>query len=187
MCHNTSSRGNSWEGIQVDNDSLLPAHFSHGDFNYGNGPLQPNNPNNMPDHTNNADGIWCLALAQQQASPTPTPTGSSTPTPTPTPTVLGDNDVCANINGVQTSVPNGLHLDASGRNCVSFEFGGPGPNGNGGGGQVLGASTTSGQVLGASTTARAGTAEDMIGLTLIASGTILVGTSLNAYKKVYAQ
>lgn len=94
------------------------------------------------------------------------------------------DDVCANIDGFQTSVPNGLHLDASGRNCVSFELGGPPPT-NGGGGQVLGAST--GKVLGASTTAKAGTSEDMIGLVLVFSGTILVGTSFNAYRKVYAQ
>ena len=94
------------------------------------------------------------------------------------------DDVCANIDGFQTSVPNGLHLDASGRNCVSFELGGPPPT-NGGGGQVLGAST--GKVLGASTTAKAGTSEDMIGLVLVLSGTILVGTSFNAYRKVYAQ
>jgi hypothetical protein len=103
------------------------------------------------------------ATPTQTPTATPTATAAATPTqeprtePTPTPTAgqtLGDettNDVCANIDGIQTGVPGGLHIDASGRNCVQFSQSGGG-NGGGGGGQVLGASTTgSGQVLGAST------------------------------------
>lgn len=100
------------------------------------------------------------------ATPSPTvnpcnvdhPCATDTPIATATPgEVLGSettNDVCANMDGVQTGVPNGLHLDASGRNCVDFSQSGGGDNGGGnGGGQVLGASTTAGggQVLGAST------------------------------------
>jgi len=150
------------------------------------------------DFENKGDN-YHISISCAQASPTPTPTpGPGTPsptpfcdneefpcpTPTPAPTVLGDNDVCTNIDGVQTSVPNGLHLDASGRNCVDYQLSGP-PTENGSG-QVLGAST-SGKVLGASTTAKTGTAEDMVGLALVLSGTILVGTSFNAYRKVYAQ
>lgn len=56
-------------------------------------------------------------------------------------------DMCANIDGVQTTVPADHHLDASGANCVQFSVPGA-PEGNGGG-QVLGTST--GSVLGVST------------------------------------
>jgi hypothetical protein len=77
------------------------------------------------------------------------PTDQSSPTPTP-----GDSgDVCANIDGVQTSVPNDYHLDASQRNCVQFELGGAPDSGIGGG-----------SVLGASTMAGTGSAQDLMSL-----------------------
>ncbi len=53
-------------------------------------------------------------------------------------------DVCPNLDGVQTSVPDTYHYDASGKNCVQYQLGGPGSSngGVGGGGQVLGLATT---------------------------------------------
>lgn len=103
-------------------------------------------------------------------TPTPTPTDESTPTPTPTPEVLGD--ICANIDGIQTSVPDGLHLDASGRNCVAFELGGPGPS-----------TDTSGQVLGASTLGATGLATDNAIALIFSLGASLLGIGI---RKRYA-
>jgi hypothetical protein len=51
--------------------------------------------------------------------------------------VLGETDVCPNILGTQTTVPNGMTKDNSG-NCVTPSA----PTGKGGGGEVLGTSTT---------------------------------------------
>lgn len=111
-------------------------------------------------------------------TPTPTPTDEQTEEPTPTPSpVLGTSttDVCANIDGDQTSVPDGLHLDASGLNCVAFSV--PGPGGPGDGGAVLGASTTGGQVLGASTLGEAGTASQKL-IFLLSLGMFLLGSGI---------
>jgi hypothetical protein len=55
-----------------------------------------------------------------EPTPTPTPTETSvepTPTPTPTPTET-DEDVCPNIEGMQTTVPPGMTVAASGE-CTS--------------------------------------------------------------------
>ena len=54
-----------------------------------------------------------------------------------------DTDVCANIDGAQSGVPDGMHLDATGLNCVNWGASGPSPrNDEGTGGQVLGISTS---------------------------------------------
>lgn len=102
----------------------------------------------------------------------------SSPTPDP--------DVCANIDGVQTSVPDGMHLDASGKNCVNFSGSGPAPRndeGNGTGGQVLGASTTRGQVLGASTMAGTGSFEEMTYQAIMVIGATLSAFGIKGLKK----
>lgn len=74
-------------------------------------------------------------------TPTPTPLPSRTPDPTPSPTPF---DVCPNLDGIQTSVPDNYHLDTGGKNCIQFEMGGapPPPPVNTTKTQVLGASTT---------------------------------------------
>lgn len=59
--------------------------------------------------------------------PTPTPDPTATPVEEPTPSPLS-------CSGTQ-------HLDASGRNCVDFAFGGPSGDGGSAAGQVLGATT----------------------------------------------
>ena len=92
-------------------------------------------------------------------------TGEYVPCATPT------TDVCANIDGDQTGVPDGLHLDASGRNCVAFQLGGPPPPPSGG-------AVLAGQVLGATTLGATGGAEENIFLALFALGSILVGTGV---------
>jgi hypothetical protein len=124
-------------------------------------------------------------------SPTNTPLPTLTPTPTaddqdptatltPTPTVEdpGDpNDVCSNIDGIQTSVPDGWFQNgANSKECRQFQFGGALQDGNTSQGQVLGASTTYGQVLGASTLGATGNTENyLMMLGLILSGTSLYG------------
>jgi len=80
---------------------------------------------------------------------------NTNPTPTPNPGNTTTTDICKNLDGIQTSVPDTYHL--AGENCLQWELGGaptPGP---------LGASTgTGGQVLGASTTRLANTSSNLI-------------------------
>jgi hypothetical protein len=84
-------------------------------------------------------------------------------------------DICANIEGVQTSVPEGQHLDASGQNCVSFSQAGPPPQSGG--------TTSTGQVLGAKTLASTGSFNSIAGLALMIVGSIMTLGSLYAFKK----
>lgn len=126
-------------------------------------------------------------------TPTPTatvtPTDSPTITPSPTPGVLGDTtDICANIDGIQTTVPADHHLDASGLNCVQFAQSGPPSNSGTSGGQVLGTSTTSatgtGQVLGASTLGATGTEQQLMLMLYIVGGiTISSGVGMLSFSK----
>ncbi len=114
----------------------------------------------------------CPECDEFDGEPTPTPIPSEEPTPEATPTP--DNDVCANIDGVQGGVPEGLHLDASGKSCVSWSQSGPPvryDEGTGTGGQVLGAST-----LGAT-----GAAEENIFYALFALGSILSGVGVRKF------
>ena len=96
-------------------------------------------------------GTWqCEATVVCEGSPSP----KATPT----------TDVCANIDGIQTGIPEGKHLDASGLNCVEFQLGGaPAPSDSG----------TSGQVLGASTMAGTGVAEENLFNLIFALGSLL--------------
>jgi len=101
----------------------------------------------------------------RQVDPTPTPEPCieecQSPSPEPEPE---QDDACLNLEDFQESVPEGYivdredncvpeptptplacsgtqHLDASGKNCVDYQLGGPGPSTETGGGQVLGATT----------------------------------------------
>lgn len=81
----------------------------------------------------------------------------------PEPTDNGD--ICDNIDGIQTSVPEGQHLDASGLNCVNFELGGaptPPP-----------AEEISTEVLGASSMAGTGVVEENIFNLVFTVGSLL--------------
>lgn len=101
----------------------------------------------------------------------------STPTPAPTP----DNDVCDNIDGIQGGVPDGMHLDASGLNCVNWSQAGPPVRNDEAPGQVLGAST--GQVLGASTMAGAGGFAEAAYQVIMGVGGILTYLGIKKNKK----
>lgn len=109
---------------------------------------------------------------------TPTPVEDISATPTPTVAqVLGDsNDVCTNLDGIQTSVPNGWFQNGAGSTeCRQFQFGGAPEGENSPQGQVLGASTEA-HVLGANTLAATGsTAETLMMLGLILSGASMYG------------
>jgi hypothetical protein len=83
----------------------------------------------------NGETIW---VSDEEDPPEGATLGSCRIEPTP------DNDVCDNIDGVQTSVPEGLHLDGGGINCVSFSNPGTPENPSGPQGQVLGATTMAG-------------------------------------------
>lgn len=118
------------------------------------------------------------------STPTVTPTPivqeepTATPTPSPVPEVLGtSNDVCTNLDGVQTEVPAGWFQNGTGSTeCRQFQFGGSPEGGNNPQGQVLGTSTTNGHVLGASTLAATGNIENyLMMLGLVLSTTSLYG------------
>ncbi len=113
----------------------------------------------------------------ETSSPTPTviPTASPTivPTPTeiPTPTPTTEIDVCPNLDGIQTNIPDTYHLDAAGRNCVQFQLGGPPPPPD-----------LQGQVLGVSTSVLAATDSDLI-LPRVIVGMIFGGIIFFVIKK----
>jgi hypothetical protein len=108
------------------------------------------------------------------------------PTPTPTP---NNGDVCANLDGIQTSLPEGYHFDNAGVNCLQFSVPGveqPTGGSNNSQPQVLGASTMGGgKVLGTSTMAKTGMAEDAIFNSVFALGSLLTsfGIMKNGKKK----
>ena len=107
------------------------------------------------------------------ASPTASPTASPSDDPKPTETPINESpspeptdngDICDNIDGIQTGVPEGKHLDASGLNCVEYQLGGaPTPA------EV----SSTGQVLGASSLAGTGVAEEGIFNLIFALGSLL--------------
>jgi len=113
----------------------------------------------------------CPECDEFDGEPTPTPIPSEEPTPE-----VGsqDGDVCANIDGIQTSVPGDLHLDASGKNCVAWGQSGPPVRNDEGTG-------TGGQVLGASTLGATGVAEENIFYALFALGSILAGVGARKF------
>lgn len=97
------------------------------------------------------------------ASPTSEPTEEPTSEPTPEPTPL--------------NCPEGKHIDASGKNCVEYQFGGPST--------TTGGATTQGQVLGASTLAATGTFAENLYLAIMALGGLLTFKGVQiAFKKV---
>lgn len=110
----------------------------------------------IPNNQNNPEGKpWETGMDKycEFAKVEPTPT----PTPTSVPVCTGDQ-----------------HLDAVGKNCVSFGIpGAPTPPPAVGGTQVLGASTSRGQVLGASTMAKTGVVEDAIFNSIFTLGSLL--------------
>lgn len=127
------------------------------------------------------------ATATTTATATATPTdnpceGECEPTSTPEATATPNGDVCANIDGIQTSLPdNTYHFDLTGKNCLQFDVPGvPTPSDPG---QVLGAST--GKVLGASTMAGTGAVEDALFNSIFTLGSLLTsfGIMKNGKKK----
>jgi len=97
-----------------------------------------------------------------------------------------DPDVCTNIDGIQTSVPDGMHINSTGHECENWGQSGPAPRndeGTGTSGQVLGASTTNGQVLGASTMAGTGSFEETIFQAIMSIGATLSAFGLKGLKK----
>lgn len=94
-------------------------------------------------------------------------------TPTPESTPTDDGDICDNIDGIQTGVPEGLHLDASGRNCVAFSNSNP-PENN---------STPQGQVLGAKAMASTGSFAETLYQVVMGLGGLLTVKGVKNFKK----
>lgn len=94
--------------------------------------------------------------------------------PTTAPTATPNGDVCLNLDGIQTSVPEGLHLSGAYNNqCVSFSQPGvPTPP------------PATGQVLGATTMAKTGSFDEALYLAIMGLGATLtaIGTK-KAFKK----
>lgn len=107
-----------------------------------------------------------------QQEPTPTPISTVTPEATPI-------DVCPNLEGVQTSIPNEYHHDNDGINCLKFELGGPSSSSS------SQSQSQTGQVLGASTMAETGTVAENIYYSLFSIGSML--TSLGIMKNAKAK
>jgi hypothetical protein len=97
-------------------------------------------------------------------------------------TTPDNGDICHNIDGIQYAIPEGMHMDAEGANCVNFSGSGPAPrNDEGVGGAVLGAST--GQVLGASTMAGTGAFDETLYSAIMSIGATLSAFGLKGLKK----
>jgi hypothetical protein len=121
-------------------------------------------------------------------SPSPTETSSPEPTDSPRPTETSSPeptpyDACDNIDGVQSSLPEGMHYDNDGDSCLTYSVPGvPEPTG----GEVLGTSTE-GSVLGASTMAGTGVVGENMFYTLFAFGSLLTSLGIMKYGKKEVQ
>ena len=175
--------------IQPGDDGEYKADVNHKFDNY-NVEGVSSSPSPSPSPTSTPTATPDSGTSTPTATPTASPTASPTATPTSTPSpVLGDSDttdVCANIDGIQTSVPADYHIDASGRNCVQFSQSDPGNSGGASSGQVLGASTiggestNKGQVLGASTLGATGS-DQMLMVALYILGGLAVSCGVGVY------
>lgn len=119
-------------------------------------------------------------------TPVPSPTPTVLPTVTPTPIATINPDVCPNLDGIQTSLPDEYHFDTAHYNCLKFELGGPSQPSEIGGANVLGVSTiNTGQVLGVSTMASTGSFDETFFYSLFSVGSLLtsVGIMKNGKKK----
>jgi hypothetical protein len=85
-----------------------------------------------------------------------------------------DPDVCKNIDGVQTGVPDGMHLDAAGINCVNFTPAGPPENPS---------NPPQGQILGTSTMAGTGSFAENLYLAIMTLGGIITTVGVKNYRK----
>lgn len=113
--------------------------------------------------------------------PSPTPFDpcegecESTPTPTPLVVITPNPDLCLNIDGIQTSIPNDYHLDSTKINCVQFSKPGVSETPN-----TAQNNIPVGQVLGISTMASTGAFEESLFHSIFAFGTFF--TSLGIMK-----
>ena len=102
------------------------------------------------------------------------------PNPTPTP----NPDLCMNIDGIQYAVPDGLHINATGVECVAYGTPGVEQPSSSSTGEVLGTSTaSSAQVLGASTMAGTGSFNQMAYQAIMVIGGTLSALGIKNFKK----
>lgn len=106
----------------------------------------------------------------------PTPVSSPTPEPTTTP---DPSDLCPNVDGVQTSIPDGwFRLDGPSFECRQFQYGGPQTSSNN-----TPSDQPQGQVLGASTMAGAGTFAETFYQAIMGIGATLTAFGAKGLKK----
>ena len=168
--------GDIWAPFTYNNVNYL------GQGNYGSFNMSTCVQNSSPTPT-------ATATSQPTYSPTATPTEVPVPTPTddpceeedecykPTstpvatvePTATPNGDICANLDGIQLTMPDEYHQ--AGVNCLKYELGGPPPPPAASNTQVLGASTS--RVLGASTMAGTGAVEDALFNSIFTFGSLL--------------
>lgn len=107
---------------------------------------------NISDNSENAS-----SCSLRVSDPSGTTQSSPTPTPSSTPLACSEDQ----------------HLDATGKNCVSYQLGGPSGSGGNSGGQVLGASTMAGT----------GTFEENLYLAIMTLGGTLSAFGIRSFKK----
>ena len=164
ICHGTGN--GTYQTITVDNEGELNGHINH-QANLGDLIPAPNGV--CPEPTATATGS-----PEPSGTPQPTidpcdgpcPTATATPEASATPEPTVNPDVCLNLDGIQTGVPEGLHLGADQTSCVAFSQAGP-PQRNDEG------TSTTGQVLGASTMAGTGTFTETLYQAIMGLGGLL--------------
>ena len=97
-------------------------------------------------------------------------------------------DVCPNVDGIQTAIPDGWYqLDPPSRECRQFQYGGPESSHKdnpGSPGEVLGYGTGGGgDILGASTMAATGGFKENAYLATIIVGILLAAAGIKTPKK----
>ena len=97
---------------------------------------------------------------------------SPTPTSTPQPTIL---DICQNIDGIQTSIPDGKHLDSTNLNCVEFS---PSNSQETKSESSQSSNEIKPQVLGVSTMAKTGSFEESLYYSIFSLGSLLTSVGI---------
>jgi len=172
ICHHTPSNEVTHE---FANQQAYEGHLGtpHNQETYDtDGPCQGGSPTATPTATATATATaTSTSTSSATATPTQEPCGrecdpTATPTATPTETPVE--------TATSLSCSGDTHLDAAGKNCVPYEFGGPGSSGG-----------TGGAVLGASTMAQTGSFLENLYAAIMAFGATLTAKGLKNLKKAF--
>jgi hypothetical protein len=124
---------------------------------------------------------WGLGNFMYAAQNIPFNCDPGTPTPTPSPTPF---DICINIDGIQTTVPEGWYqVSPDNYNCRQFQYGGPESSHKDNPGSPAVGGIGGGQVLGTSTMAGVGSFTENLYMSIMILGGTLLGLGIKSYKK----